>query len=193
MAEDSSFRNLIRRVRAGDAQAAADLVRQYEPTIRLVVRRRLTDPALRRLLDSMDICQSVLASFFVRVAAGQYELDTPGQLLKLLAVMARNKLHNHALHQRAARRDHQRLQAGGPDSRECPDPRSGPSQVVADQELLHEFHRRLSAEERQLAEHRARGRPWLEIAAEVGGSPDGLRMRLHRAIERVSHELGLDA
>jgi hypothetical protein len=35
---------------------------QHMPAIRLGVRRWLTDPALRRLLDSMDICPSVLAS-----------------------------------------------------------------------------------------------------------------------------------
>jgi RNA polymerase sigma factor (sigma-70 family) len=191
MSEEVPFRDLIQRVRAGDTQAAADLVRRYEPTIRLVVRRRLTSPGLRRVLDSMDICQSVLASFFVRAALGQYELGTPEQLLKLLAVMARNKVRNHALHQGAARRDYRRVRDAGPEEREFVDPGRGPSQVVADQELLREVRRRLSAEEQQLAEQRSLGRSWPEIAAEVGGSPDGLRMRLNRAIERVSQELGL--
>jgi RNA polymerase sigma-70 factor (ECF subfamily) len=192
MADDLAFRDLISRVRAGDAQAAADLVRCYEPTIRLVVRRRLTDPALRRLLDSMDICQSVMTSFFVRAALGHYELDTPGQLLRLLAVMARNKLHSHARHERAARRDCRRVQLGEPQEGEFIDSRANPSQVVADQDLLREVRRRLSEEERQLAEQRAVGRPWTEIAAQLGGSPDGLRMRLTRAIERVTQELGLE-
>src|SRR5262245_23610315 len=54
-----SFDELMRRVRAGDEQAAADLVRRYEPAIRRAVRVRLRDPQLRRLLDSIDICQSV--------------------------------------------------------------------------------------------------------------------------------------
>ncbi len=53
---------------------------------------RLTDPSLYRLLDSMDVCQSVLLSFFVRAAAGQYDLEQPQELLKLLVVMAWNKL-----------------------------------------------------------------------------------------------------
>ena len=42
---------------------------------------RLADARLGNLLDSMDICQSVLTSFFVRAAAGQYDLETPEQLL----------------------------------------------------------------------------------------------------------------
>src|SRR5262245_32578317 len=96
MADELPFRELITRVRAGDDRAAADLVARYEPAIRRAVRFRLTDPALRRTCDSMDVCQSVLMSFFVRAASGQYELDTPEQLLRLLTAMARNKLLNQA-------------------------------------------------------------------------------------------------
>src|SRR6478736_1392899 len=93
MAEDQgTFADFLRRIRAGDQGAAAELVRQYEPAIRLEVRRRLNDPSLYPLFGSMDICQSVLASFFVRVAVGQYDLDHPGELLGLLVAMARNKL-----------------------------------------------------------------------------------------------------
>src|SRR6516162_9158458 len=92
----ASFSDFLCRVRSGDAQAAADLVRQYESAIRLEVRLRLRSLRLRRVLDSMDICQSVLASFFVRAAAGHYELDEPAQLLKLLVVIARNKVASQA-------------------------------------------------------------------------------------------------
>src|SRR5215213_9339327 len=80
MAETTSFAEFVRRIRAGDAQAAEELVRQYETTIRREVRMRLREPQLRRLVDTMDICQSVLASFFVRTASGQYDLDDPRQL-----------------------------------------------------------------------------------------------------------------
>src|SRR6516165_1899580 len=68
MAEPATFQDLIRRIRAGDPEAAAELVRRYEPTIRRAVRVRLVDARLGALLDSLDVCQSVLASFFVRSA-----------------------------------------------------------------------------------------------------------------------------
>ena len=84
MPEQSQFRDLIRRVRERDQEAAGELVRRYERAIRRVVRIHLRDDRLRRVLDSMDICQSVLASFFVRAALGQYGLDSPEQLLRLL-------------------------------------------------------------------------------------------------------------
>jgi hypothetical protein len=64
--------------------------------------------------------------------------------------------------------------------------------VVAGEELLRAFRGRLTAEERDLAERRARGDSWAAIAAELGGDPDALRVRLGRAIDRVTAELGLD-
>jgi RNA polymerase sigma-70 factor (ECF subfamily) len=192
MPEQSSFTDLIRRIRAGDGQAAADLVRQYEPAVRLEARLRLRDGRLRRALDSMDICQSVLASFFVRAAAGQYELDRPGQVLNLLAAIARNKIAFHARKEKAQRRDRRRVEAAAVDDLEVADAAASPSQVVAGQELLGEFRRRLTEVERRLADLRAQGRGWADIAAEVGGRPEARRMQLARAVERVSRELGLD-
>src|SRR4051794_2364784 len=105
---EMSFLELLRRVRAGDAEASAELVRRYEPAIRVAVHVRLNDPGLRRLLDSVDICQSVLGNFFVRASAGEFELQSSEQLLKLLVTMARNRLTDHALRHQAARRDHRR-------------------------------------------------------------------------------------
>jgi RNA polymerase sigma-70 factor (ECF subfamily) len=192
MSEDPSFTELIRRVRARDEQAAAELVRLYEPSIRLAVRVRLSDPSLRRLLDSVDICQSVLANFFVRAASGQFELDKPQQLVKLLVTMARNKLTNYAVHHRAARRDQRRQQAVALEEGQLADPGPSASEVLANQELLEEFRRRLSEDERCLAELRSRGHSWVEIAAEVGGNADALRIRYTRALDRVAQQMRLE-
>ena len=53
----------------------------------------------------MDICQSVLATFFVRAAAGQYDLDRPEGLRELLVAIAKNKLGGQIRRHRAQRRD----------------------------------------------------------------------------------------
>src|SRR5262245_63603750 len=113
MIDSTTFADYLRRIRAGDEQAAADLVRQYEPFIRREVRFRLRDRRLSRVLDSMDICQSVLASFFVRTAAGQYDLERPEDLLRLLVGMARNKLASQARQHYRECRDLRRLDADG--------------------------------------------------------------------------------
>lgn len=192
MLEESDFQGLIRRVRAGDESAAEQLVRTYEPAIRRAARIRLTDSGLRRLFDSMDICQSVLASFFVRAALGQYELDRPEQLLGLLVNMSRKKLVDCARAQGAARRDYRRSPGGGPDVGEVAAPDPSPSHQAAAHELLEEFRGRLSEDERHLADQRAAGCDWAQIASEHGGSPEALRKRLARAVDRVASELGLD-
>jgi RNA polymerase sigma factor (sigma-70 family) len=192
MAETTSFAEFVRRIRAGDAQAAEELVRQYETMIRREVRMRLTDPQLRHLVDTMDICQSVLASFFVRAASGQYDLDDPRQLTGLLVVMARNKVARQARKQRADRRDHRRNVQGGAEGWDFADPDPSPSRVVAGRELLGEFRARLTDEERRLADLRAQGREWAEIAAELGGTAQARRKQLARAADRVARELGME-
>jgi hypothetical protein len=50
----------------------------------------------------------------------------------------------------------------------------------------------LTEDERRLAEQRADGRSWPEIAAEVGGTPEAVRKRLERALDRVCQQLGVD-
>jgi RNA polymerase sigma-70 factor (ECF subfamily) len=192
MSELASFQDLIRRVRGGDEAAAAELVRHYEPVVRREVRLRLRDPRLRRAFDSMDVCQSVLLSFFVRAAAGQYELSTPQHLLKLLITMARNKLVKQVHRQRAGRRDHRRLATAPPDVFDPVGPGASPSRQVAARDLLQEAHKRLSEEERQLVELRTQGLEWAEVAREVGGTGGGRRKQLERALRRVAHELGLE-
>jgi RNA polymerase sigma factor (sigma-70 family) len=189
MDDDNLFLALVRRVRTGDGAAAAELVRLYEPAVRRVVRLRLRDPRLRRVLDSTDVCQSVMASFFVRVAAGQFELNRPEQLLKLLAVMARNKLAGQARRAYVTRRD---VGEETPSGSGLPDPGPGPCQAATWRDLLDAVRGRLSDEERQLADRRALSRGWEQIAAELGGSPEALRKKLSRALDRVARQLGLD-
>jgi RNA polymerase sigma-70 factor (ECF subfamily) len=192
MPADDLFADLIRRVRAGDEDAAAELVRRYEPSIRRVVRVYLRDPRLRRVLDSTDICQSVLATFFVRANLGQYELDTPESLLKLLATIARNKVTNEAHQQQADRRDYRRDRVLGDRDALLRAPRSDPGEQVAARELLTKVRDRLSEDERQLADERGRGDSWAEIAAAHGGTAESLRKKLARALDRVLRSLGLD-
>jgi RNA polymerase sigma-70 factor (ECF subfamily) len=186
------FAEFIRRVRAGDQQAAQELVRRFEPLIRREIRLDMEDRRLARLFDSTDVCQSVLLSFFVRAAAGQYKLDRPEQLLKLLVTMARNKLASAARREHSQRRD-QRRATGNPTALDqVADTGPSPSQVVAGRELLDEFRRRLSAEEQQLSELRSQGLTWSAIARRLGGTAQARRVQLSRAADRVLRELGLE-
>ena len=189
--EHGSFADFIRRIRAGDERAAMDLVERYEPAIRRAVRVRLRDPGLRRLIESVDICQSVFASFFVRTSLGQYDLDTPDKLIRLLAAIARNKVAFQANREHAARRDQRRINHGAVLG-DCPAPGSSPSQQLAARELVQEARKRMTADEIRLLEMREQGHDWARIATDLGGRPDTLRIRLARAVARITRELGLD-
>lgn len=193
--EEEEYLRFIHRVRDGDERAAEELVRRYEPEIRLEVRTwlRLRDPRLRRVFDSMDICQSVMASFFVRAAIGEYELDEPRQLIRLLVGMARNKLAERVKHHQRQRRDVRRVKGLMPEDEGAGITDETPSQLVSNLELLEQFRQRLTDEERRLAELRSQGLDWAAVVDVLGGTPDGRRKQLSRAVARVEHELGLDA
>src|SRR5262245_13580248 len=187
---EEPFSDLIDRVRKGDEYAAVDLVRRYEPEIRREVRFLLRDPFLRRTFDSMDIAQSVMGSFFLRAALGEYDLDRPEDLIRLLISMTRNKIVDATRRQRAQRRDHRR--ATSLEAVDLASDTPSPSQVVEGRALLAAFRDRLSEEERGLADLRAAGREWSDIAREVGGTAEARRKQLTRAISRVCKELGLE-
>jgi RNA polymerase sigma-70 factor (ECF subfamily) len=192
MADDSTFAEFLRRVRAGDEQAAAELVRRYESAIRVEVRMRLADSRLRRVFDSMDLCQSVLASFFVRVAAGQYDLQRPEQLIGLLVTITRNKVAYQARRQQAQRRDQRREVPVDPQDHEPAGAEPSPSRVASGRELLAELRRRLTPEELRVADLRSEGRPWAEIAAALGGTAQARRKQLARALDRVAAQISLE-
>jgi RNA polymerase sigma-70 factor (ECF subfamily) len=192
MSDAPSFAEFMRRIRAGDARAAEELVRHYESAIRLAVRTRLTDPALKRHLDSVDVCQSVLASFFLRAAAGQYDLNDPSQLIALLVRMAQNKLAGQARFHRRQRRDAGQVVALDSAAEESAHAQPGPDRVAAGRDLLEALRGRLNPEERELADRRGAGQGWPEIAAALGGTANGRRIQLKRAIDRIAPELGLE-
>jgi DNA-directed RNA polymerase specialized sigma24 family protein len=189
MYESTMFPDFIRRIRAGDDQAARELVERYEPVIRCQVRLRLRDPRLFSRFDWTDICQSVMASFFVRAAAGDYELEQPDQLLRLLVVMTRRKLANQKRRHCAEMRDCRRMAECDPAYLDGRMQVPSPSRLVGGRELLAEVHRRFSQEERQLADLRADGCEWNEIAGRLGGTADARRKQLARAVDRVEQQL----
>jgi DNA-directed RNA polymerase specialized sigma24 family protein len=134
----------------------------------------------------------VLKSFFVRATLGQYELDSPKKLMALLKAMARNKVVQQTRKQQAQRRDLRRDVSLGGDLPLIASPHASPSRIVIGRELLEAFRDRLSDEERRLADLRTQGHDWSEIARMLGGTPQGRRKQLTRAVDRVARQLGLD-
>jgi RNA polymerase sigma factor (sigma-70 family) len=188
---ENPFVEYVTRLRMGDEAALEELVANFAPIIRLEARMRLRSPHLRAILDSMDICQSVLKSFFRRAAAGHFEIDRPEDLRRLLVQMSCNKSLEHVRREHAQRRDARRSVPLG-DVGEMISAVEDPGGEVEWRELLIRGRQLLTPEERQIAELRHEDLTWDAIAKKLGGTPDQHRMRLTRAQERVAAALGLE-
>jgi DNA-directed RNA polymerase specialized sigma24 family protein len=123
------------------------------------------------------------------LSLGQFDLETPGQLMGLLEAMARNMIATQARKAQVTRRDEREI--GGDDESTSPlVPGPSPTEQVAWRELVEIVRSRLSSDERELSDLRAGGQDWSAIAAAVGGTAEAARKRLERAFDRVARELG---
>jgi RNA polymerase sigma factor (sigma-70 family) len=183
----ADFRLLFDRVRAGEEAAVVALVQRFERIVRAAVRVRLTDPALRRQFDSMDIVQSVMANFLRQAADGEYQIDGPGQLAGLLLTMARRKLRQRERDAHRQRRDIDLVHPTmDPDVTATPQP--GPGTIVEGRDGIERLLARLSSDERDIMLRRAAGESWDEIATALGGTAEARRKQLRRAIDIATGE-----
>jgi len=157
--------------------------------LRVIARVRLNDPRLRRLVDSMDICQSILANFFVRASAGEFDIETPEQLQKLLATMIRNKVTDHARRETAERRNMHRITRKSSDDLPLAGKFDTPSGIVAAGELANLVRSRFTPDELAIVQRRIDGESWEQIAEQIGGNAEALRKKMTRAIARVAKQV----
>lgn len=186
MSENEDFVDWIKRVRAGDPVAAEKMVRDYEPYIRRAARSRLRSSQLRRVLDSVDVCQSVLASLFKRTAKGQYELETPEQLQKLLTRMVQNKVTD-AWRKLTVRI----LGSGDVDLGQIPSNELAVDDSVCALEVVALVRDHLPTEALELFDLRAAGVEWNDIARRYGATAEALRKRLTRALATAAAQAGV--
>ena len=185
MPESCDFQDLIRLARAGDEDAASRLAHEFEPFIRRFVRFRMRNRSnhdrLRPELDSADICQSIFKSLFVGLREGRFELNRPEQLAKLLSAMARFKVATKARRLSVTLREILELDA----PRDRADSGPGPEKLVDDRDALETIIKLFDADELELLVRRLDDQSWSAIAVVVGGTAEGLRKKLARALERV--------
>src|SRR5689334_8029550 len=94
---------LLRRVAAGDNQAATEVFEQYVERLTALARSRLSAKLAPRV-DPEDIVQSAYRSFFVAAGRGQFELQRSGDLWRLLVEITLHKLYRTAQHHLAQQR-----------------------------------------------------------------------------------------
>lgn len=187
----SNFENYLDRLRRGDEEATRAFVAKYEPFIRRTLRYRIARASLQSAADSVDVCQSVLGGFLLRLAGGDYALATEEDLRKLLVAIANKKFLVLNRRETAAKRDHrQTLSLDHMKNLAVQD--GGEKGCIDHAELLQEVARRLKPEEQQLFAWRREGLAWNHIAEHLSEDALLLRKRLSRALHRVAVELKLE-
>ena len=84
-------KQLLEELRRGDSAAAGKLHQRYLARLLQLVRQRLAGK-LQRRVDPEDIVQSAYRTFFAHANQGDYVLQRGGDLWRLLAAIAINKL-----------------------------------------------------------------------------------------------------
>jgi RNA polymerase sigma factor (sigma-70 family) len=167
-----SFAGLLRRLEAGDPEAAAVVFDHYARRLIGLARRQL-DARLRAKVDPDDIAQSVFRTFFRRHAEEPFDLASEDALWALLAEISLRKCGRWNRHFRARKRSVTReapLPAAEDSTRDEPldaaEPSPEDAAILA--ETVEELLRGLDDRERTVCEMRLQGYQVQEIARRLG-------------------------
>jgi RNA polymerase sigma-70 factor (ECF subfamily) len=194
---------LIRRARAGDADALAGLVGRYREFVHLLVRSRC-DGRLRARVDSSDLVQETLLRVTRHV--GQFQGASEEEWRAWLARVAeREVIHQYRHHLGAARRDAARDRPLAPPSSSGGASRleqwwagsqSSPSQAALRKErvlVLADALGRLPDDHREvLVLRHLEGLDFPEIAQRMARSHGAVRVLWTRALKKLRDELARD-
>jgi RNA polymerase sigma-70 factor (ECF subfamily) len=177
---DNSLEQLLEKLSQGDAAAAEQVFRAYEPYLRLVVRRQLS-PGLRAKFDSADVVQSVWADVLGDFRQAGWRFNDAAHLRAFLVKATRNRFIDRVRqHQWAL--DHERpLPAGLPAAHQ---PR--PSELAQADELWEQMLALCPAAHRELLRLKRQGLPLAEIAARTGLHESSVRRILYELARQLA-------
>jgi RNA polymerase sigma-70 factor (ECF subfamily) len=175
-----SDHSLLRRMRAGQADAATHIYLRYAARL-LTLAQRQCGADLASRVDPEDIVQSVFRTFFRRAVRGHYDVPEGEVLWKLFLVIALNKVRRLGEHHRAARRD-VRLTASGNrfDQALESTPARDELALTTLRLVVDEILEALPESQRAIIELRIEGHAVEEIANQTG--------RAKRSVERALQE-----
>lgn len=181
--DDATFAELLRRAKAGDASAFAEIDARHGKAILLRIRDRLPN-VLRRHYDSLDLRQSVVAE----VLRDLHRFEDRGEdaFRNWLYLKAENKIRSKL--RRHLGKDGARAAASLDDvDDEPPSPAPSPATQAGDADdaaALRDVFAGLDDEDREVLALRTElGLPFAEIASRVGlPTADAARKRYARAL-----------
>jgi RNA polymerase sigma-70 factor (ECF subfamily) len=184
MPEPLPTHELLNRWRAGDEDAARQLFDLYVDRLLALARQRISQRLASRV-DPEDVVQSVFRTFFNRAKDGQFHIEEPDDLIKLLARITVHKTFRQIAFHRAAKRN-LNLETGHGDEAQNQllnllDRGPTPDNANEFLDQLEHFLSELRFEDRQIIELRMQGYKDVEIAKKLNISDRKIR----RLMERV--------
>jgi RNA polymerase sigma-70 factor (ECF subfamily) len=175
---------LLDRLGRGDLAAVEQVVADYEPYLRALVRHSLPTP-LRAKFDSLDVVQSVWVQVLRALREGAWEISDRDRLRGLLVTVARRRLvSRYRRHGTALERE----QRDGPDLDGLAAPRQPrPSEVAQAGELWAKMLALCPPEHHELLRLRRQGLLLGEIAARTGMHEGSVR----RILRQLARQLAL--
>jgi RNA polymerase sigma-70 factor, ECF subfamily len=174
--------SLLRRLAAGQENAADVLYRRYADRIRSLASARLPEHLVARA-DPDDVVQSVFRAFFTSAKQGLYRVPDGETLWGLLAVVTVNKVRSLYEHHAAARRDARRTVPFG--RTDVPILESDLMELAVRDVLEH-----LPPTERAAVELRLEGYEVAEIAGRCGRSKRAVERSLQKARRHLTELVG---
>ncbi len=187
--------DLLARWKAGNQDAAQEIVDRYVTRLIALARTRLSSK-LRRRVDPEDVVQSAYRSFFRHAADDRYVLERSGDLWRLLAAIVMNKLHGqveyHSAKKRSVRMEESQVQRSEKSS--VIDPTAFVKQPTSEEMLgvneeLQKTMTELPQMHQKILEMRLQGHNVPEIAVEIGRSERTVRRALEHVKSLLSQRL----
>jgi RNA polymerase sigma-70 factor (ECF subfamily) len=178
------LQSLLDKLCQGDEGAAETIFREYEPYLRLVVRRML--PArLHAKFDSIDVVQSVWADLLDGFREAGWRFKDPAHLRGFLVQVTRNRFLDKVRRHRVREVPQQPLEDDQLGSQAvADDPR--PSEVAQADELWQEMLDLCPPAHHEILRLKRRGLPPAEIAKRTGLHPSSVRRILYDLARRLA-------
>jgi RNA polymerase sigma factor (sigma-70 family) len=165
---------LLEKLCQGDATAAEQVFRTYEPYLRMVVRRQLPT-RLRTKFDSADIVQSVWADVLRGFREAGWRFSNTAALRAFLVKVTRNRFVDRARQQRVATQQQRELIEVESTPAAAPEP----SEVAQAGELWEQLLALCPPAHRELLRLKREGHSLAEIAEQTGLHPSSVRRILY--------------
>jgi RNA polymerase sigma factor (sigma-70 family) len=182
--ESESLDTMLEKLQSGDDAAAEKILRDFEPYLRSLVRRRLTPP-LRSKFDSMDVVQCVWSDLLQGFRDGRWVFKDRDQFRAFLARVAYRHFINQCRRNDIALRREEPFRSDDPiGGYASGQPR--PSEVAQANELWERMGTLCAPAHREILELRRQGLSSAEVASRVGLHEGSVRRILYDLARKLA-------